>query len=151
MNAADIMTSPVVTVTSDTDVATVAQLLLDHNISAVPVVDGEEGIVGVVSENDLLGRRSKKTNRPSWLRLFSKEPQYLEELATARHLKVADVMTRDVISVTADTSIESLATLMHQRKLKRVPVLLGGKVVGIVSRVDVLKGLIGRSAASDLC
>lgn len=151
MNAADIMTRAVVTVAPETEVATVAQLLMDHNISAVPVVDYQGRLVGIISEGDLLGRSSRKINRASWLRLLTKEPESLEELATARHLKAADVMTRHVISVTDDTSIESLAMLMHQRKLKRVPVLLGGKVIGIVSRADVIKGLVGRAAVGDLC
>jgi CBS-domain-containing membrane protein len=150
MNAADIMTRDVVTVTPETDLATVAQLLLEHDISALPVVDEQRRVVGIVSEGDLLGRPSETSTRGFWLRLFRSEAA-LEELATARHLKVADVMTRRVVTVTDQTPIEVVASLMHRRKLKRVPVLHDGQLVGIISRVDVIGGLVGRAALSDLC
>lgn len=150
MNAADIMTRDVVTVTPETDLATVAQLLLEHDISALPVVDEQRRLVGIVSEGDLLGRPSEKRAGGFWLRLFRGEAE-LEEIATARHLKVADVMTRPVLTVTDQTPIEAVASLMHREKLKRVPVLHDGELVGIISRVDVIGGLVGRAALSDLC
>jgi CBS domain-containing protein len=151
MIAADIMTRTVVTVTPETDLPTVAQLLLEHDISAMPVIGDQRRLVGIISEGDLLGRPSEKSLRGSWLRLFGGDAGTLEELATARHLKVADVMTRRVVSVTDQTPIDVVASLMHRKKLKRVPVLHDGELVGIVSRIDVLGGLVGRAAAGDLC
>jgi CBS domain-containing protein len=150
MNAADIMTRNVVTVTPDTDLATVARLLLEHDISALPVVDQQRRVVGIVSEGDLLGRPSVKSARGFWLRLFRGEAE-LEELATARHLEAAEVMTRRVVTVTDQTPVEAVASLMHRQKLKRVPVLHEGELVGIISRADVIAGLVGRATLSDLC
>jgi CBS domain-containing protein len=150
MNAADIMTRNVVTVTPETDLATVAQLLLEHNISALPVVNEQRRVVGILSEGDLLGRRSEKRTGGSWLHLFRGDAE-LEELAIARHPQVVDVMTRRVVTVTDQTPIEAVASLMHRRKLKRVPVLHDEELVGIVSRVDVIGGLVSQAALSDLC
>jgi CBS domain-containing protein len=150
MNAADIMTRDVVTVTPETDLATVAQLLLEHKISALPVLDEQRRVVGILSEGDLLGSPSEKRTGGSWLRLFRGDAE-LEKLATARHLQVADVMTRRVVTVTDQTPIEAVASLMHRRKLKRVPVLHNDELVGIVSRVDVIGGLVSQATLSDLC
>ncbi len=151
MIAADIMTRAVVTATPETDLATVARLLLEHNISAMPVIDDRRRLVGIISEGDLLGRPSEKSFRGSWLRLFSSDAGTLEELATARHLKVADVMTRRVVSVSDETPINVVASLMHLHKLKRVPVLRDSELVGVISRIDVIGGLVGRATAGDLC
>ncbi len=143
MNARDVMTSNVVTVSPDTRTTTLARLLLDNKISAVPVVDEEGRVVGIVSEGDLLGRPSSRSPRGWWLRLFNDEAVCLEELATARHLTARDVMARHVASVSDQTPIDLIATLMHRRKLKRVLVLRDGKLVGIVSRADLLDALMG--------
>jgi len=143
MKASDIMTGTVVTVRPDTTVSTVAGLLLDRRISAVPVVDDHARLVGIVSEGDLLGRPSRQSLRGWWLRLFNDEAACLEELATARHLTARDVMTHHVISVAAEAPIDVVASLMHRHRLKRVPVLDDGKLVGIISRVDLLNALAG--------
>jgi len=78
-----------------------------------------------------------------WLRLFDDEAVCLEEIATARHLKAQDVMTRDVVSVLDQAPIDLLATLMRRHRLKRVPIVREGKLVGIVSRADLLDALVG--------
>jgi CBS domain-containing protein len=144
MNASDIMTSKVVTVRPDTSVSTLARLLLDNKISAVPVIDKEDRVVGMVSEGDLLGRPSERSLRGRWLRLFNDEAVFLEELATARHLKAQDVMTRRVVSVSDQAPIDVVASLMHRHRLKRVPILRDGKLVGIVSRADLLDAFVAR-------
>lgn len=143
MNAADIMTREVVTVRPDTSVSAVAHLLRDHNISAVPVVDDHDHVVGIISEGDLLGKPPSRSPRGWWLRLFDDEAVCLEEIATARHLKAQDVMTRDVVSVLDQAPMDLLATLMRRHKLKRVPIVRDGKLVGIVSRADLLDALLG--------
>jgi len=144
MNASDIMTSKVVTVHPDTSVGTVARLLLDNKISAAPVIDKEDRVVGMVSERDLLGRPSKRSLRGRWLRLFNDEAVFLEELATARQLTAQDVMSRRVFSVSDQAPIDVVARLMHRHRLKRVPVLRDGKLVGIVSRADLLDAFVTR-------
>jgi CBS-domain-containing membrane protein len=142
MNATDIMTRKVVTVQPDTSVSTLARLLLDNKISAVPVIDQENHVVGIVSERDLLSQPSKRSPRGRWLRFFDDEVVCLEELATARHLKAQDIMTRHVVSVSDQAPIDLVASLMHRHRLKRVPVLRDGKLVGIVSRADLLDAFV---------
>jgi CBS-domain-containing membrane protein len=142
MTAADIMTANVVTVGPDTSVGVIAALLLDHEISAVPVIDGERHVLGIVSEGDLLGHPPAGSPRRRWLRLFDRESVSLEEIATAQHKKARDVMTHPAVTVVDRTPVDVLATLMHRRRLKRVPVLRDGRLAGIVSRSDVLAALV---------
>ena len=109
--AGEIMTAPVVTVPADTPIAEIAQTLRRHRISAVPVVDEAGGVVGLVSEYDLLARTG----------------------LTAR-----DVMTSAVVSVTEHTGIDEVRHLLVDRRIRRVPVLAGGRLVGIISRSDLV-------------
>ena len=147
MNAAEIMTKEVVTVSPDTSVGEIAGLLLDHKISALPVVDDDRHIVGIVSEGDLLGQPPSGSPRAWWLRLFNEGAVCLEEIATARYLTARDVMTKPV--VVDQTPIDVLATLMRRRRVKRVPVLQDGKLVGIVSRTNLLEALMRRADVTD--
>jgi CBS-domain-containing membrane protein len=111
MNPADIMTRKVVTARPDTSVSAVARLLLDNKISAVPVIDDHDHVVGIISEGDLLGRPPLRSPRGRWLRLFDDEAVCLEEIATARHLTAREVMTGDVVSVMNQAPIDLLVTL----------------------------------------
>jgi CBS domain-containing protein len=151
--ASTIMTTKVVTVTPETSVAEIVSLLLEHKISAVPVIDDEQGVVGIVSEGDLLGRPPSGSPRGWWLRLFREGPACLEEIATARHLKARDVMTSPAVTVAEQTPIDVLATLMLRRGVKRLPIVRDGRLLGIVSRADVLDALAryGEEAASRCC
>src|SRR6516162_6524937 len=147
MNAVEIMTKEVLTVRPDTSVSEIAGLLLDNKISAVPVIDDNRHVVGIVSEGDLLGQPPSGSPRAWWLRLFNEAAVCLEEIATARHLTARDVMTQSVVAVLDHTPVDVLATLMRRRKLKRVPVLRDSKLVGIVSRTDLLEALMRRDNA----
>jgi CBS-domain-containing membrane protein len=144
MNAKDIMTSPVITVGPEASVREIAALLLDKRISGVPVV--EKGrLVGLVSEADLLHRHENGTERVArsrswWLNLFSGGPS-LEDYVKSHARTARDVMTREVVSVTADTSAADIADLLESRGIKRVPVLRGGRLVGIVSRANLIQTL----------
>lgn len=146
MQAKEVMTSPPITVTPDTDVREIARCLLEHSISAVPVL-GEGGeLLGIVSEGDLMRRPEAGTGRPpSWWQAHFASP---EERA-ADYLKVhgrraRDVMTQEVVTVAEDTDLAVVAATMEKHRIKRVPVLRDGKVAGIVSRADLLHGLAGR-------
>jgi CBS-domain-containing membrane protein len=151
MNAAEIMTKEVITVRSDSNVGEIASLLLDHKVTAVPVIDDDRHVIGIVSEGDLLGQPPSGSPRASWLRLFNEGAVCLEEIATARHLKARDVMTKPVVTVVDQTPVDVLATLMSRRRVKRVPVLQNGKLVGIVSRTDLLEALMRCANAADEC
>ncbi|HXV10810.1 MAG TPA: CBS domain-containing protein [Burkholderiales bacterium] len=144
MNASDIMTSPVITAAPHTPVREIAGLLLKHRISAVPVmVEGR--LVGLVSEGDLLHRHEIGTdradqNRSWWLRLLGSDRSIGDYVRShARYAR--DIMTREVVSVSPDTPIAEIASLLETRGIKRVPVLRGDRLVGIVSRANLIQAL----------
>ncbi len=144
MRASDIMTSPVITAGPRTPVAEIATLLFTKHISAVPVLD-EGRLVGMVSEGDLLHRQEIGTDRTShagswWLRLFS-EDRSASEYVKSHAREARDVMTRDVVSVTPDTPVAEIADLLETRGIKRVPVLRGDALVGIVSRANLIQAM----------
>lgn len=148
MRAKDIMTTPVVSVAPETGISEVARLLLERRISAVPVIQGDGRLLGVVSEGDFL--RRAEGDRPHgswWLRLFSDPGNNAAEYVKTHGRTAADVMTRNVITVTEDASAGDVARLLETKRIKRVPVLRDGKVVGIVSRADLLRSLAARSNA----
>ena len=140
MQARDIMSQPVVTVDPDTEVADVAQLLLDNRISAVPVVANGR-LVGIVSEGDLLRRHEAGTERGRrswWLRLLSPVDELAQEYIQAHGMRARDVMTTPVVTITEDTSVSEIANLLENERIKRVPVVRDDEIVGIVSRANLL-------------
>ena len=146
MRARDVMTTDVITVDPDTTVQALATLLAERGISGAPVVDAGGRLVGVVSEGDLLHRteigaaRRHRVRRRSW---------WLDDYASANareYIKdhgrtVRDVMTRDVVTVTEDTELADVATLLEAKRIKRVPVIRDGKVVGIISRANIVRAV----------
>ncbi|CAH2604482.1 CBS domain-containing protein [Rhodovastum atsumiense] len=141
MKAGDVMTREVVTVGPDTPVLQVVKLLLARGISGVPVVDEDAALVGVVSEGDLMRRVELGTQkrRGGWREFFTGTATLAEDYVRSHGVFARDVMTRDVVSVTIDTEISDIADLMEARRIKRVPVLQDGKLVGIVSRSNLLR------------
>lgn len=146
MQAKDIMTTNVITVTGDSRVDEIAALLLQRNISGVPVVDAEGRVLGIVSEGDLMHRPESGTERPRswWLRLMADSQEDAEQYTKTHGMRAEEVMTRDVIAVGEDTSVGDIAQLLEERRIKRVPVLRDGKLVGLVSRANLLHGLVAR-------
>lgn len=149
MHAKDVMTAPPVTVTPDTRVEYIAKLMLERRISAVPVVDAGGRLAGIVSEGDLMRRPESGTaRRPSWwLALLSGGDDQAREYTKTRGRRAAEVMTRDVVTVDESTPLERIAELLEKHRIKRVPVVRDGSVVGIVSRADLLHELAGRPPA----
>ncbi len=150
MQARDVMTTPVLTVTQDATVQEVARLLLERHISAVPVVDGDGILLGVVSEGDLIRRADAGTERrPSWwLSLVSDPEDDARHWLRSHGRRAGDVMTRNVIVATEDTPVPEIADLLERHRIKRVPVVRDGCVVGIVSRANLLQALVAGPAAS---
>ena len=148
MQARDVMRSQVVTVGPRTHVRDIAKLLLERRISAVPVVDDGGRPLGIVSEGDLMRRPESGTERhPSWwLRLFSSPDDKPIEYIKSHGAHAEDVMTRDLVSVSEEASLEEVANLLEKHHIKRVPVLRDSGLVGIVSRADLLRGLVTRQA-----
>jgi len=144
MNAADVMVTNVITARSDASVQEIAQTLLANRISAVPVVNEAGNMVGIISEGDLIHRVEVGTERhPSWWLEFMAGKQVLaQELIKSHARRAADLMTRDVITVNADTPLSELASLLDKHRIKRVPVMDSGKIIGIVSRANLVQALI---------
>jgi CBS domain-containing protein len=149
MQTKDIMTTPVVSVTPETGVSDVARLLLERHISAVPVIDAAGRLVGIVSEGDFLRRAEGDNSRHGswWLRLLSDSGTVAADYVKTHGRSTADVMTHDVVTVTEDMSVGDLAHLLETKRIERVPVLRDGKVVGIASRADILRGLAAQRDA----
>lgn len=143
MIAKEVMTKAVRAVGPRDDVHTAARIMADNGVSALPVVDDAQRVLGMVSEGDLLRRKElRTTKRRSWWLEFFASPQTLASEYTKSHsFKVSDVMSRPVISVTEQTPISEIVSILEQHHLKRVPVLRGAAIVGIVSRADLIRAL----------
>jgi CBS domain-containing protein len=143
MKAADVMVTDVITVKPGGNVQDVAELLLTNRISGVPVVDDAGKLVGFVSEGDLLRRSEANTGheRSWWLRLLMGRELLAAEYLKEHSRKVADVMTREVVSGEPDTPVADIATLLERHRIKRVPIVRNGKVLGIVSRANLIQAL----------
>jgi CBS domain-containing protein len=150
MKARDVMVAPVVTVKPYSSVRDVAKLFLDRRISAAPVVDDQGKLVGIVSEGDLLHRTEAGTekHRSALLRFLTAGETLAAEYAKAHARKVADVMTKRVVSAAPETALKDIAMLMERHSIKRVPIVRDGRLVGIVSRANVVQAVA--SAVPDL-
>jgi CBS domain-containing protein len=143
MRAADVMVTSVITVGPQASVQEVAKLLLTNRISGLPVVSDQGDLVGIVSEGDLLHRAEAGTGRrrPWWLAILTGRDVLAAEYVREHSYKVADVMTRHVITATPDTPLQDIAHLLEKNGIKRVPIVDGGRLVGIVSRANLLQAL----------
>ncbi|WP_233887091.1 CBS domain-containing protein [Paraburkholderia flagellata] len=144
MQALDIMTTHVVSVRPDASVFEAAILLTSHHVSGMPVVDETGAIVGILSEGDLLHRVETGTGKPqrSWLGEFLHSTRRLaSEYLKENAVKVGDIMTSNVIYVTPQAELSEIADLLERHHIKRVPVLEQGKLVGIVSRANLIRAL----------
>jgi CBS domain-containing protein len=143
MKALDIMNSDVITVRLNQSVSEVAEILLTKRISGVPVLDAAGDLVGMVSEGDLMRRAEFSTghHRSWWLRLLMGREGLAQEFVKETARKVADVMSKRVITAPPEASLGELADLLERNCIKRVPIVKNHKVVGIVSRANLLQAL----------
>jgi CBS domain-containing protein len=155
MKAHEIMTTDVVTAGPDTTVREIAAMLWSRHVSAVPVVDADGRVLGIVSEGDLCRRvAGEKGRRSWWLELLSREDAQARDYLKEHGRRAEDVMTRRIVSVTEETPVAEIAELLDLHRIKRVPVLRDGKLAGIVSRADLVRALMAgkpttKAAASD--
>jgi CBS domain-containing protein len=143
MKASDIMATNVVTVGTTATVQDVASLLFEKHISAVPVT-GEKGeLLGIVSEGDLLRRAEMGTEkrRSWWLQALKSREALADEFVKSHSHKVTDVMTHRVITAEPDATLSEIATLLEKNGIKRVPIVKAGKIVGIISRANLIQAL----------
>ncbi len=141
--AADIMYSAVVTATPDHTVQEAAGLMVENGISGLPVVDKSGKLVGIVSESDLMRHAEAGTDhhRSWWLRALMGRDGLAREFVKENAQRVSDVMSKNVITATPETPVRELAETLEQNGIKRLPIISGGKVVGIVSRANLLRAL----------
>jgi CBS domain-containing protein len=143
MKARDVMVSPVISVKPSASVKDVAKMLLEHRISAVPVVDNQRKIIGIISEGDLLHRAESGTDhqRSWWLLALARGDALAADYITAHAKKVADVMTTEVITAGPDTPLYEIAATLEKYGIKRVPIVKDGELVGIVSRANLIQAV----------
>jgi CBS domain-containing protein len=143
----DVMTTNVITVSPDTSVQEVAKILSERNISGVPVVDAQNRLVGIVSEGDLLHRVETGTDRRTgrrrswWLDTVGSDEELARAYVKSHGRTTKEVMTSEVTSVGETTELADIANLLETRRIKRVPVVRDGKLVGIVSRANLVRAL----------
>ncbi len=149
MRARDIMSTKVVTVSPSTSVRDIAGLMVEKHVSGLPVLNDNGTLVGMVSEGDLLRRPEIGTqkHRRRWVSFFSGVDEQAREFTKSHALRAGDVMTEQVIHVSEETPLGDVVGLMEKHNIKRLPVLSDGKLVGIVSRADLLRALAARQAA----
>jgi CBS domain-containing protein len=149
LTAADVMTSDVITVTPDTSVREIAKLMYTRHISGVPVVDREKRVIGIVGEGDLLGHAevAGERRRTWWLDAFVNSNALARDYIKTHGRVAADVMTPTVFAVAPTALIAEIAKILERHRIKRVPVIDGGKLVGIVTRGDLLQALAAAEVA----
>jgi predicted transcriptional regulator len=144
LTAQDIMTHEVVTVNENATVRELASLLISRNISGAPVVDDTGKVIGVVTESDLIFQ-NKKIHLPTAFAIldafvFLERPDKMEqELKKMAGSRVGDICSRKLISVTPETELEELATLMAEKKIHTLPVMAAGNLVGVIGKSDIIR------------
>lgn len=148
MKARDVMTSTVISVQPNATILQAARQMLQHHISGLPVIDRGE-LVGILSEGDFLRRRETNTEhrRSRWLEFLMGPGRLAIEYSHSHGSKVAEVMTTDVHTATEDTSLEDIVELMERHRIKRVPVMRGKNVVGIVTRSNLMHAMVSLARA----
>jgi CBS domain-containing protein len=145
--AKDIMTTDVITVKQDTTIEELARILMKYQINGTPVVDDNGNLKGIVTENDLISKNSR-LHIPTILRLFdafiplgtSRLEVEIKKMAAST---VGEICTRNVITIDDETPVEDIATIMTEKKIHLLPVLKEGKLVGIIGKKDIIKGIAG--------
>ena len=152
LKAKDIMTKDVITVKTDTTLEEFARILMKHHISGAPVVDEKGNLRGIATENDLISKNSR-LHIPTILRLFDAyiplgASKLEDEIKRVAALTVGEISSKDVVTVDEETSVEYIATLMTEKKIHLLPVLKEGKILGIIGKKDLIKGVAGEAPES---
>lgn len=151
MRAKDIMTTNVATLAPEMTVREAASLFLSRRISGAPVVDAAGKVVGMLSEGDLLHRAEAGTQkrRSWWLQLFTSPDQEALDFVKSHATHVKDLMSSPAVTVAEDAPLAEVADLLEHRRIRRVPVVRDGRLLGIVSRADLLRGIVAAGAGRE--
>jgi CBS domain-containing protein len=146
VNAADVMTRNTLSVGPDASVLEAIRLMVDNHVSGLPVIDERGQLVGILTEGDLLrrGETGTERHRPRWLEILMGPGRLASEYVRTHGRKVDEIMTREPVSVTPKTLLDEIVELMERHRIKRVPVIEGERLVGIVSRADFLHAIARR-------
>jgi CBS domain-containing protein len=145
--AGEIMTKEVVTVKKETTIRELAELFTLHRIGSIPVVDDDGNLIGIVSESDLV-EQDKNFHIPTVISLFDwviyleSEKKFERELKKMTAQTVGDIYTKEVETVAPSTLVSDVADIMSRKKIHSLPVIEGGKIVGVVSRIDLIRTMI---------
>lgn len=148
LKAVDIMTQEVITVTEETSVRDLARILTEHHIGSVPVVDAGGRLIGIVTESDLI-EQDKNFHIPTvislfdWIIYLESEKKFERELKRMTARTVGEIYTREVVTIEPSTPVSQIADTMTSRKIHALPVVDGGKLVGIVARIDLIRSMAG--------
>lgn len=149
LKAKEFMTHDVITIRPDATVEELARLLIDHRFSGVPVVDDNNNLIGIVTEHDLISK-NKRLHIPTIIRLFDAyillgSGKMEEEIKKMAATTVDDICTKDVVSITEETTLEEVATIVSEKSIHLLPVLRDKAVVGIVGKVDIVGAMTGEA------
>ena len=152
MQAQDVMTKQVVTASAESTVLEIAELMLKHRISAIPIVESDNKIVGIVSEGDLVRRAENDTAKLGswWLSLFTGNAAQAEKFTKSHGKNAKDVMTKDVLVAQESASLREIANLLEKNRFKRLPIVRDGNLVGIVSRANLIQAIIANQNSEGL-
>jgi len=150
MRVKDVMTSNVICIDADEPVLKAARLMLQNRISGLPVIDKDGELVGIVTEGDFLRRSELGTQRqrPKWLEFIVGPGKLAQEYTHSSGRKVEEIMTPDPRTISEDETLEAVVEAMERHHVKRLPVTRGGRVVGIISRANLMHALASLSRAS---
>ena len=145
MEAQDVMSRPVFSITPTDSLTSAIRLMLQNHISGLPVIDAEGRLQGMLTEGDLLRRAETGTQRqrPRWIEFLRGPGRLADEYVRTHGRKVSEIMTPDPVTVAENTPLEEIVSLMEKHRIKRVPVMRGDKVMGIISRANLLYALAG--------
>jgi len=145
MQAKDVMTRQVIGIAPDASIFEALRLMIEHKISGLPVIDKTGNLAGIVSEGDFLRRAETDTERKRsrWRRFLAGPGQLAGDYVRTHGRRVDEVMTADVITVKEDATLEEVVALIEKHRVKRLPVVRGGELVGIVTRANLLRALVG--------
>jgi len=145
MTVEDVMTSDVITVSPATPIHEAARLMVEHRVSGLPVIGADGSLVGIISDGDLILRQRHRKETPWWHSFVTDGEQIAREYQKAVGTTVGEVMTRPVVTISPVWDIEVAASILDSRRIRRLPVVLEGRLVGIVSRADLIKALAASS------
>lgn len=144
MKASDVMTRHVISINPDSSVAEAAKLMVENRISGLPVIDSDGKLVGIVTEGDMLRRSEIATERrrSHWLEFLISPGRLANEYVRTHGRKVREIMTAEPQTITEETALDEIVLMMEKKRIKRLPVLRGEQVVGIVSRANLVHALV---------